>query len=91
MGHQSTQSRPRDPRPVTWSCAMQEGCLAEAKDAYQRAVNSRHPRITATAAVNLRRLRARQGDKRGVREAYQQAIDFDFDVGSSNPTLRLAG
>jgi tetratricopeptide (TPR) repeat protein len=70
---------------------MQEGFLAEAKDAYQRAVNSRHPRITATAAVNLRRLRARQGDKRGAREAYQQAIDFDFDVGSSNPTLRLAG
>jgi hypothetical protein len=43
MGHQSTQSRPRDPRPVTWSCAMQEGFLAEAKDAYQRADNSRHP------------------------------------------------
>jgi hypothetical protein len=35
-------------------------------------------------------LRARQGDKTGAREAYQRAIDSDFDIGKLEADLKTS-
>ena len=66
----------------------QQGDLEGAKDAYRRAINSRHPRVTALAAVNLGRLLARQGDMSGARDAYQQAIDSEPDIAGIEARMR---
>jgi hypothetical protein len=60
-----------------------------AREAYQLAIDSRHPDHAPTAAFNLGVLLKGQGDVRGAQVAYQLAIDSQHPDVAPKAAARL--
>jgi tetratricopeptide (TPR) repeat protein len=67
----------------------EQGDLAGAKVAYQRAIDSGHPDEAPMAAFNLGVLLKEQGDLAGAKVAYQRAIDSGHPDQASKAALGL--